>query len=204
MSLFERVSATKGALLKARQQYQFIVKGKEILEMKRDRLAGDINQSLPAIRRRAELEEELIRVYEDAKRLIATIGYDEAASYAKAIKPMKTKLLVKSIMGVPEPIVKITEEPRLEAALNPYIQDLARRLLASFLKLLEVTQVEAKVEREALELMSVNRKVNALEKILIPKFQDLIRYIEERIIEEELEEFVKNKYIFTVLRGERL
>ena len=202
MSILGRVSATKGALLRARQQYSFILKGKEILEMKRDRLAGDINQSLPVIRKRAELEEQLIKLYEEAKKIIATIGYQEVTSYAKAIPPVKSKLLIKSIMGVPEPIVKLKGKVNVDAALNPYIQKLSRSLLEVFNELLNVTQVEAKVEREALELMSVNRKVNALEKILIPAYEELIRYIEERITEEELEEFVKTKYIITHLKGE--
>ncbi|PCN51214.1 hypothetical protein B6U99_00260 [Candidatus Geothermarchaeota archaeon ex4572_27] len=201
MSITGRAETTKGALLRARQQYNFIVRAKEILEMKRDRLASDINQSLPVLRRRAELEERLIKVYEIAKRLIATLGYDEVSSYAKAIRPIKTRLLVRSIMGVPEPDVRVTEDPGLNAALNPYIQSLAAELYGVFKEMLDVTKTEAKVEREALEMMSVNRKVNALEKVLIPAYEELIRYIEERITEEELEEFVKNKYIIVKLKG---
>lgn len=202
MSIVGKVSATKGALLKAKEQYSFILKGKEILEMKRDRLAGDINKSLPIIRKRDELENKLLNLYHEAKKVISSVGVNEAASYSKAVRPIRTKLLIKSIMGVPEPHIKLLEEVKVSAALNPYIQNIASTLLDLFNELLEVAEVEAKVEREALELMSVNRKVNALEKILIPAYVELIRYIEERISEEELEEFVKTKYIITRVKGE--
>lgn len=196
MSL-QRVSATKGALLRAKEQYRFIQKGKEILEMKRDRLAGEINASLPKIRERNKLELEILNIYNEYKNLLMSYGYDELFSYAKAVGSILTKFLVKSIMGVLEPEVKITSEPKFENISDPALQAFCRKFYSIFRKILELGVVEAKVERVALELMDTNRKVNALEKIVIPRFQELIRYIEERIMEDELQEFVRTKYIAT-------
>ncbi len=196
MSL-QRISATKGALLRAKEQFRFIQKGKEILEMKRDRLAGEINALLPKLRERSTIERETMEIYEEYKNLLLIYGYDELLSYAKAVGGMETKFLVKSIMGVLEPHIQITTDPNLENISDPALQAFCKRFYELFKKLLDHAIAEAKVERIALELMDTNRKVNALEKIVIPRFQELIRYIEERIMEDELQEFVRTKYVAT-------
>jgi vacuolar-type H+-ATPase subunit D/Vma8 len=49
------------------------------------------------------------------------------------------------------------------------------------------------VERLATELMNTNRKVNALEKVVIPRYKATIRYIEEKLNEQALQEFFVTK-----------
>jgi V/A-type H+-transporting ATPase subunit D len=41
----------------------------------------------------------------------------------------------------------------------------------------------------------VNRIVNSLEKNVIPLLQDALRRVEERVLEEELEDFVRVKLL---------
>jgi|Deesub1362B_J571_1020462.scaffolds.fasta_scaffold00003_455 V/A-type H+-transporting ATPase subunit D len=197
MSFVGRVSATKGTLQRVKQQYSFIKKGKEILEMKRDRLAGDINKLLPELRRRPELEKEFTKLYKELMKAIASRGITEFESAGKAVNPMETKYLEKSIMGVIQPEISIAREPNIDMILSPVIIDIAKKFYKIFNALLELSIIEAKVERIAIELMDTNRKVNALEKIVIPAYEELIRYIEDRLMEEDLEEFVRTKYIIS-------
>jgi vacuolar-type H+-ATPase subunit D/Vma8 len=49
--------------------------------------------------------------------------------------------------------------------------------------------------------MMTNRKVNALERVLIPQTIELIRYIDGRLEEEALEEFFRAKRVKAVIRG---
>jgi V/A-type H+-transporting ATPase subunit D len=197
MSFIGRVSATKGTLQRVKQQYNFIKKGKEILEMKRDRLAGDINKLLPELRKRFELERGFMELYNELMKAIASTGISEFESAGKAVTPIETKFLEKSIMGVIQPEVSIVNEPNIDVILNPVIIDIAQKFYSIFKELLDLSVIEAKVERIAVELMDTNRKVNALEKIVIPAYEELIRYIEDRLMEEDLEEFVRTKYIIT-------
>jgi vacuolar-type H+-ATPase subunit D/Vma8 len=46
-----------------------------------------------------------------------------------------------------------------------------------------------------------NRKVNSLERVLIPGLLELIRYVEGRLEEESLEEFFRAKCVKKVIRG---
>ncbi|MCD6155073.1 MAG: V-type ATP synthase subunit D [Candidatus Verstraetearchaeota archaeon] len=196
MSL-EIPSATKGALQRVKEQYRFIQKSKEILEMKRDRLAGEINASLPKMHERKKIEQEIMEIYEEYKRLLMAYGSEELSSYSKAIGKLEVKFLVRSLMGVPEPDIKIISDLKFQNISDPALQSFCIRFYKLFKKLLNLALVETRVEKLALELMDTNRKVNALEKIVVPQFQELIRYMEERIMEDELQEFVRIKYIVT-------
>jgi vacuolar-type H+-ATPase subunit D/Vma8 len=51
--------------------------------------------------------------------------------------------------------------------------------------------------------MSTNRKVNALEQIVIPSIANTIRYIEGRLYEEMLEEFIRTKHVREAIRRRR-
>ncbi len=196
MSL-EIPSVTKGALQRVKEQYRFIQKGKEILEMKRDRLAGEINALLPKMRERKKIEQEIMEIYKEYKSLLMAYGSEELSSYSKAIGKLEVKFLVRSLMGVPEPDIKIISDPKFQNISDPALQSFCIRFYRLFKKLLSLAVVETRVEKLALELMDTNRKVNALEKIVVPQFQELIRYMEERIMEDELQEFVRIKYIVT-------
>ena len=66
-------------------------------------------------------------------------------------------------------------------------------------RLLEISVVEAQIEILARELMMTNRKVNALNKVLIPGIIELIAYIEGKLEEEMLEEFFRAKRLKQVL-----
>ena len=191
------ISATKGALLKARRELEFTERGKEILELKRDRLAGEINTLLPKLRERNKLEERILGLYEDFKVILMLYGVDSLISYSKALTEPKVKFLPKSIIGVLVPYIKIEREASIENISDPLIQIFSKKLSKLFKELLDLAVAEVKVERLALEMMDTNRKVNALEKIIIPQYKELIRYLEERILEEELQEFVRTKYIAT-------
>ena len=191
------VSATRGTLLAMRQQLAFICKGKEILEMKRDRIAGELNQLLPEVRKRLEIEDEVMDAYRAFINALIKVGYEEFVNNARVLTGLEVELKRKLVMGVEEFDIVISKEPEIESIPNPVVQDIARKLYGAFKKLLKLTKIENKIEALAMELMSTARKVNALEKIVIPMYEDLVRYIEERLMEDMLEEFVRTKYIVT-------
>jgi len=78
--------------------------------------------------------------------------------------------------------------------------DAATKLSSATEELLKVSKLETWIEMIAQELMTTNRKVNALEKALIPGLIDRISYVEGKLEEEELEEFFRAKRIRNVLR----
>jgi vacuolar-type H+-ATPase subunit D/Vma8 len=49
----------------------------------------------------------------------------------------------------------------------------------------------------------VNRKVNAIEKVVIPSYQIQVKYIEDYLADEELEDFTRIKHLKSVSREEK-
>jgi len=198
------VSATRGTLLAMRQQLKFIKKGKEILEMKRDRIAGELNQLLPEVRNRIVVEDELMEAYNAFVNALIKVGIEEFMNNSKVVSEFKVRLIRKLVMGVEEFDIEIESEPNVSAIPNPVVQDIAIKLYNAFLKMMKLAETENKIEALALDLMNTARKVNALDKIVIPMYEDLVRYIEDRLMEDMLEEFVRTKYIVTRKKGAKI
>ena len=200
---FGRVTATRGLLLRLKDQLKFIKKGLDILKTKRDQLAGEINARLDKIRERRRLEEEFSKIYADVKKAYSELGYTVLESYAHSIEPLNPKLGVEMIMGVRIPSVKELGETNIASFADPLAIDVSKKMYNVLRKAIELAVIEATVERLAYELMATNRKVNALEKEIIPKMQLVIRYIEDRLYEEELGEFIRVKHVRDVIRVRR-
>ena len=195
MSFTSGVSASPGVLLSLRDQLSFIKKGKDILEMKRDRLAGEINKLLPLVKLRREAEDLFIDAYQLFIKVLMRKGIRELEMQAKGVEYLNLTLDTNMIMGINLVSLNISKPPNLDSLYDPLIQGVAKNLFKAFQKMLEAVQVENNIELLAKELMSTSRKVNSLEKIVIPEYESLIRYVEERLLEEALEEFVRTRYI---------
>lgn len=197
----ERLAATKGTLQKAREQLGFIQKGKEVLTMKRDQLAGELNKLLGELGRRRQIERQIAQAFADVKYVYSVFGYDAFASAANAADLIEVQALPVSAVGVVMPEVKITKKPIPNQVPLAGAMKASAELGRALEKAIELGVLEAKVERLATELMNTNRKVNALEKVVIPRYKSTIRYIEEKLNEQALQEFFVTKKIRDISRG---
>lgn len=195
------VSPTQGVLLSLRKQVEFLRKSKEILEMKRDRLAGEINKLLHLVKLRKEAEEKMMEAYKTFIECLLRKGYRDLSVYAKSVNYLRLKLSYKGVMGVNLIEASVDSPPNLNSIYDPLVQATAKKLYEAFIELLKVSEVENNVEILAKELMATSAKVNSLEKIVIPEYEDLIRYIEERLLEEALEDFVRIKFLVSKRGG---
>ncbi len=198
-----RVAATKGVLQRLREQLRFIEKGKNVLKMKRDQLAGEINKLLPEIRRRKEVEGLFNDAYASLKYAYTLLGYDKVESASKAVELIEVRALPTSVMGVIMPDVEIIKKPDPRQVPLTTLFFVAEKLNKAVEEVIKLAVLEAKIEQLSRELMDTNRKVNALEKVVIPAYQSLIRYIEDRLNEEALEEFFITKHVRDIIRVRR-
>jgi V/A-type H+-transporting ATPase subunit D len=204
MSFAVRAAATKGVLLRLREQLGFIEKGKEILKMKREQLAGEINRLLAEVRVRGELEKEIMEAYEYLKKAHSMLGYQNLQSMALTVGQMDVSGLTYSVMGVVVPELRIEKEADISNVPSGVAYEAAEKLSPLIAKIIKLGESEAKIERLVDEFMSTNRKVNALERIVIPSISNTIRYIEGRLYEEMLEEFIRTKHVREAIRRRRV
>lgn len=199
MASISRITATRGNLLKLRTSLRFVAGAMEVLKMKRDRLAVELNEQLRDLAQRQKTDKELMSLYADLKVALATLGYSTLLSESLGVPRMQVELTSISVMGAIVPKIRIKEKPSLNSIKDLSLHEIAKRQLELIDKLLHVAQIEASVERIAYELMKVNRKVNALEKVIIPDYERRIRSIENLLYDEELEEYARVKHVKKVL-----
>lgn len=195
MSFVSGVSASPGVLLALRDQLNFIVKGKEILEMKRDRLAGEINRLLHEVKVRNDMERALNDAYRLLIQVLMRKGYKNLRTIAKSIGYMELGFSTEIVMGINLVKLEVGKSIDYTAFYDPLIQSLVKKFNEAFSYMIRTAEIENNIEMLALELMSTSRKVNSLEKIVIPQYRETIRYVEERLMENALEEFVRTKHI---------
>jgi len=196
------VKLTAGFLLELRARKGFVERGCELLKMKRDQLASKVRELMDQLGKRRELEKRLEEAYKVLKEALLSVGASELTSMASSVnKAVEIEVKPKSVMGVLVPLVKVKNLPLEENVLaNTVVCEVAKKFHEVLKQVIEVGTLEATLERVAMELASTNRKVNALEKIVLPGYDALIKYIEEVIEDSELEEFCKTKKVREVIR----
>jgi len=196
-----RAAVTRGVLLRLREQIDFIKRGKELLKMRRDHLASETNKLLGKLRARNELDRRLMAAYETLKTAYITLGYSRLQSEASTVGLLEAKIRPRSVMGVLVPEILLGKKSNVTSVTSASAYAAAEKLSGSMEQLLEIAEAEGRIECIAHELMMTNRKVNAVERVLIPKLLELIRYIEGRLEEETLEEFFRAKRVKAAIRG---
>ncbi len=120
---------------------------------------------------------------------------------------VETRVSERRVMGVGLPVVHSTargEPPFYPARQTGFRLDEAQRLFAEAVKLLDAfTGMFNSVLRLAAEVKKSMRRVNALEKIYIPDYTDVLQYIANTLEESERESFFVLKMIKARLSGAR-
>lgn len=200
-----RVRTTRGELLKLKRRLEILQDGLEVLTMKRDKLSETLQVAVKNISdERMKLEEKICESYEALISTYMAVGSSEVRMQASSVQgTLSVKVLPISIMGTLIPKIEVTSRPELKCKLGIIEYGVARRFSSLIDDLLGVAEMEEKIIRIADELHETNRKVNALEKIVMPDLRSEIKYIDERLEEESLEEFMRVKILREVLVGRR-
>lgn len=201
------IAATKTNLLKVKKFLALTREGHELLDEKRKILINELNLIIDITEK---LENNLDTMLRDSYALVdkAVIAMGrtrvEALSYSIDIKS-DLSISQRRVMGVEIPIIKlkITDNPPHHSPYEvSFFVDEAIVKFKEVLSLLaQLAEKKIALLRIAEELFKTIRKVNALEKIYIPDYQDTLKFISERLDEEGRESFFMLKMIKSRLRG---
>ena len=205
MSATTGVRPTKGYLMEMKRRIGFIERGTAFLKLKRDHLAKELTTSLDVLKgRRSKLLEDLRIAYRAVTAAYISLGPTEVRSQASSIKSrLELEVLPRSVMGVRYPYIKVEKEPQITGELDITLSEAAEKVLGILDDILQLAEFEARAERIADELGKTNRKVNALENTIIPSYRQVIKFIEDKLDEESLEELVRMKLIGGALARRR-
>lgn len=196
-----KLAPTKANLMKAKDQLELISEGFEILDKKRKALLG---QYRAKIDKRNELNEivneSIAKVKKSIKKSSATIGEDKLKSIALSV-PIDDSIRLKEKKFMQTSIYEISfEEKKLSLS---YSLNLTNSLFDQALlslndlktKLYKLAELDTTIKNLDKEIKKTSKKVNSLEKVQMPKYENIIKTISSQIEEKEREEFSKTKMI---------
>ena len=195
------VPPTKAVLLELKEQLAVAKSGYDLLEEKREVLVGELLNIIDdAESFRREVNEQLARAYEVLLEAVQSLGAEQVDRTALAcVAEAHITLNERSVMGVPIPLMKrklLKLKPQYGLLGTSYALDEALRRFYDVLeKILRLAETERAAWHLAIELKKTQRRVNALENIFIPQYEETIRYIEGRLEEVERETIFQMKLL---------
>ena len=195
----EQVFPTKGNLLNMQKSLALAQLGYELLDKKRNILIRELMQMVDTAK---ELRQSIGVTYIEAYSALqmANITHGVVENIAEGM-PVENTVSVsyRSVMGCELPKLSV-EKKKLSLDYGFMNTDSnVDKAYISFVKVKEMTVTLAEVENSIYRLTNSIRKTqtraNALQNIVIPKYQSTVKYISGSLDEKEREEFSRMKVI---------
>jgi len=201
------IPATKTNLLKYKNMLSFAIEGYELLDEKRKIILSEIEN---AIYNLDNLLKDLFTLLKEAyvllDKTISTVGEKKLKELALSIDTKYDIIISKSrILGiiVPSLDLKFSEENLWfsPVGINFYVDELILKFKNILYLITKLTERKYILLYLAKEFQKKIRKVNILDKIYIPFYKEVLRYINNKLEEESMESFCILKFIKTKLKN---
>lgn len=195
----ENLTPTKANLIKSQSMLTFTRQGYQLLDKKRNVLIREMMAMIEEVERlQKEIDQVFQEVYEALEHALVTMGESTVMEIALSIpRDERLTVLSTSVMNVEIPKIHFLDKAlspaygfyRTNSAIDLIVVKMAeaRRLVY------HLAEVENTVFRLALEVKRTSKRANALDKIQIPKYEHLTKWIEESLEEKEREDFFRLK-----------
>lgn len=199
------IAPTRTNLIRLKKDLRFAREGYEILDRKREALTTElVSVAKEADALQKKVWKLLATAYDAMEKARLVMGSDHVEWAALAAnKTVDVHLKLRGIMGVAIPMIEARgEPPKLlyspgdTAAILDEASTAFREVL---LHIPQLAMLTATVWRLANELRKTQRRVNALQHIFIPQYEDTVEFIVSSLDEREREETFRLKWLKTKL-----
>ncbi len=194
-----RLSATRSNLLAVRQRLELARQGYELLDRKRDVLVSEILRTIDdAEEIQSAVDAQFASAYRMLRQARAVMGTERVRRTAiLRSQEVDVHITPRSVMGVAVPTVR-AHLPEATLAYGfgdtSVLLDQARVEWADALALMgRLSEVVTTIWRLAYELRRTQRRVNALQHVFIPQYEESLHWIEQTLEEKEREERFRMK-----------
>ena len=193
------VTPTKGSLMAIQKSLSLSTLGFELLDRKRNILIREMMLLIDKVKSlRGEISSTYREAYEALQEANVTLGMVQETAMAVPVDDGVT-ITYRSVMGVEIPNVRLAEsEIRMCYGLDRTNSRLDYAYVC-FQKAKRVTALLAEVENSVYRLANAIRKTqrraNALENIVIPRYEETAKFITDALEEKDREEFTRLKVI---------
>ena len=193
------VTPTKGSLMAIQKSLSLSTLGFELLDRKRNILIREMMLLIDKVKSlRGEISSTYREAYEALQEANVTLGMVQETAMAVPVDDGVT-ITYRSVMGVEIPNVRLAEsEIRMCYGLDRTNSRLDYAYVC-FQKAKRVTALLAEVENSVYRLANAIRKTqrraNALENIVIPRYEETAKFITDALEEKDRGEFSRLKVI---------
>ena len=195
------VPPTRSNLMRIKQDLQFAREGYEILDRKREvltteliRMAHDAGVLQEEV---WDLQAKAYRALEQAQLAMGSEHVEWAALAAH--KSVDVQLRFRGIMGVALPVIESSDgPPEMLYSLgdtSATLDEASAAFREVLVRIPELSRLVTAVFRLAGELKKTQRRVNALQHIFIPEYQETVAFIVSTLEEREREETFRLKLL---------
>ena len=201
MSMSNNAVPTKGNLMAAKNTLKLSVQGYELLDKKRNILVREMMSLIDKAQEvQSHIDGTFSEAYEALQMANINLGIHNIEKTVYAIDEEKgIAINTRSIMGVEIPMAAIDEgdsRPQYGLKGTSVALDVAREKFIEVKKLTEqLAEIENAIYRLAVNIKKTQKRANALKNIMIPRYEELVKFITESLEEKEREEFTRLKMI---------
>ena len=192
---------TKGNLIIAKNTLALSKTGYGLLDKKKNILIREMMNLIDAAKAlQSKIESTFTNAYSALEQANIDIGIEtvEKIGYAMAVED-SLEIKFRSVMGVEIPIVMLDEQPIKPDYGMKNTGSALDEAVVSFVKVKYLTrqlaQIETSVYRLADSIKKTQKRANALKNIMIPRYEEETKNIQNALDEKEREEFSRLKVI---------
>jgi V/A-type H+-transporting ATPase subunit D len=195
------VSPTQGNLLDLKDDLQRIRSGHDLLDRKREVLTRELMDMISDAESLEQEARELFKRAQDAiQEARMNMGVDRIRWITLANSAeVGVQVSMRSVMGVRVPLVDIQVKtlplPYSPGDTSVSLDEARQRWLEVMQLLGQWSETVDTVWRMAMELRKTQRRVNALEEVIIPRYEASVDFISQALEEDEREDIVRAKKV---------
>ncbi|MBR1537635.1 MAG: V-type ATP synthase subunit D [Treponema sp.] len=200
------IAPTKSNLLSIKEQLSVAEDGYDLLEQKREILVMELMRMVEKVKLlERELDKAVSSAYPALRNMLMTVGGDQTERISKSIHyeyDIKEKSVVAGGMSFNSVEVQLPKQQLFYSFMGTYAD--SDKVMTEFFKLLslltEMASIRTIAWRLATEVKKTQRRVNALDKMIIPQNRETKTYIESVLEERERE----NTFVLKSLKNRKI
>lgn len=195
------VSPTKSNLVNTKGSLKLAREGYELLDKKRNVLIQEMMKRIDEAKEiQSEINDYFYEAYQALQSVDITQGIKTVEDIATGIDFVDDiKIRSYSVMGVEIPEVEVISEdiiPRYSFFRTNMALDRAFKNFKRVVSLISrLAETETSVYRLATSIKKTQKRANALDNILIPKYENTVKFIQDTLEEKEREDFYRVKML---------
>lgn len=192
---------TKGNLIRAKNTLALSEQGFDLMDKKRNIL---VREMMGLMEQAGDIQSRIADTFAEAYLALQnanlTIGIRNVQDIAEAItEEQGVEIMTRSLMGAEMPIIKrLSDQIQPQygfARTNVSLDEAFMNFTKVKTLIIELAEVENAIYRLANNIKRTQKRANALQNIMIPRYEGIVSHITNALEEKEREEFTRLKMI---------